>query len=102
MGRLPTPAPRRGVADFALVVFRTWRDDPIRGLDFAIAEEIGRPVDGATFEDRLRAATEAIDGDLLIILDQFEEYFLYHRAEDGDGTLRRRISRAPSIAATCA
>ena len=68
---------RRGTADFALVVFRNWRDDPIRSLDFAIGQEIGRSVEGATFLDRLRAATEGINGDLMIILDQFEEYFLY-------------------------
>jgi hypothetical protein len=85
---------KRGVADFALVVFRNWRDDPIRGLDFAIAEEIGHPVDGATFQDRLRTATAAIDGDLMIILDQFEEYFLYHGAEDGDNTFAVEFPRA--------
>ena len=62
--------------------------------DFAIAEEIGHPVDGATFQDRLRAATAAIDGDLMIILDQFEEYFLYHGAEDGDNTFAVEFPRA--------
>ena len=85
---------RRGTADFALVVFRNWRDDPILSLDFAIAREIGRPVEGATFLDRLRAATEGIDGDLMIILDQFEEYFLYHSLEDGDGTFAVEFPRA--------
>ena len=28
---------------------------------------------------------------LLVVLDQFEEYFLYHPDEDGEGTLRRRV-----------
>jgi conflict system STAND superfamily ATPase len=77
---------RRGTADFALVVFRNWRDDPIRSLDFAIAQEIGRSLEGATFQDRLRSATDAINGDLMIILDQFEEYFLYRSLEDGENT----------------
>jgi hypothetical protein len=77
---------RRGTADFALVVFRNWRDDPIRSLDFAITQEIGRSLHGATFQDRLRSATDAINGDLMIILDQFEEYFLYRSLEDGENT----------------
>ena len=85
---------RRGTTDFALVVFRNWRDDPIRSLDFAIARETGRTVEGATFLDRLRAATEVINGDLMIILDQFEEYFLYHGLEDGDGTFAVEFPRA--------
>jgi hypothetical protein len=84
----------RGTADFALVVFRSWRDDPIRALDLAIAQELGGPVAGATFQDRLRAATEAVDGDLMIILDQFEEYFLYHGLEDGDGAFAVEFPRA--------
>ena len=85
---------KRGAADFALVVFRNWRDDPLRSLDSAIAHQIGRRVEGATFQDRLRAATEAINGDLMIILDQFEEYFLYHGAEDGDNTFAVEFPRA--------
>jgi len=85
---------KRGHAEFALVVFRNWRDDPIRSLDFAIAQEIGRSVEGATFQERLRAATEAIDGDLMIVLDQFEEYFLYHSSEDGENTFATEFPRA--------
>ena len=85
---------KRGTADFALVVFRNWRDDPVRSLDLAIADEIGRTPGGATFQERLRAATEAIDGDLMIVLDQFEEYFLYHGLEDGDGTFAVEFPRA--------
>ena len=38
-------------------------------------------------------ATEAVEGDLLIILDQFEEYFLYHRTADGDGTFAVEFPR---------
>ena len=85
---------KRGAAEFALIVFRNWRDDPLRSLDSAIAHEIGRRVEGATFLDRLRAATDAIKGDLMIVLDQFEEYFLYHGAEDGDNTFAVEFPRA--------
>ena len=32
--------------------------------------------------------------ELLLVLDQFEEYFLYHPDEDGDGTLALELPRA--------
>ncbi len=31
---------------------------------------------------------------MLVILDQFEEYFLYHENEDGDGTFAVEFPRA--------
>ena len=40
------------------------------------------------------ASAAAIDGDLMIILDQFEEYFLYHGTEDGDSTFAVEFPRA--------
>jgi len=76
----------RRTPEFAIIVFQTWRDDPLAGLAHAIASEIGQDAAGATLEERLRRWTDAIDGDLLIILDQFEEYFLYHSANDGPGS----------------
>ncbi|HYN06971.1 MAG TPA: hypothetical protein VES67_06250 [Vicinamibacterales bacterium] len=82
-----------GKPEFAIVTFRTWRDDPLVGLEHAIAAEIGRPAAGAAFADRLSEATQAVTGDLLIILDQFEEYFLYHSAVDGPGTFAVEFPR---------
>lgn len=85
---------RRGAPEFALVVFRSWRDDPLRGLEHAIAAEVGHAATGSRFDERLRSWSDAIDGDLLIVLDQFEEYFLYHSASDGDGTFAVEFPRA--------
>src|SRR5262249_35494196 len=42
----------------------------------------------------LEAWTKRINGDLLIILDQFEEYFLYHPQEDGERTFAVQFPRA--------
>ena len=90
---------RRGVPGFAVVVFGAWRDDPIAGLTARIADSVvqvgvsPKPI-GATFTDSLRVFADAVDGDLLIILDQFEEYFLYHGPEDGDGTFAVEFPRA--------
>jgi hypothetical protein len=84
---------KNGKPEFGIVTFRTWRDDPLSGLEHAIGREIGRAVAGRTFADRLLNGTEAVAGDLLIILDQFEEYFLYHAAADGDGTFAVEFPR---------
>jgi hypothetical protein len=83
----------RGKPEFGIVTFRTWRDDPLAGLERAIGREIGRAAAGNTFSDRLVNATEAVEGDLLIILDQFEEYFLYHSTVDGPGTFAVEFPR---------
>ena len=48
---------------------------------------------GRLFES-LQEWTEHFGGDLLIILDQFEEYFLYHSQEDGEGTFAVELPRA--------
>ena len=52
--------------------------------------EWGRP-----FARRFAAAwTERTGADLLVVLDQFEEYFLYHGSEDSEGTLAVEFPRA--------
>jgi hypothetical protein len=83
----------RGRPEFAIIVFRTWRDDPLAGLQHAIAGEIGEDAKGASFADCLQVWTSRIDGDLLIVLDQFEEYFLYHAGSDGPGTFAIEFPR---------
>jgi hypothetical protein len=85
---------RRGASEFAIVVFRSWRDDPLSGLGDAIAREVGSPARGTTFVERLTGWAEHLGGDLLIVLDQLEEYFLYHQGEDGDGTFATEFPRA--------
>jgi WD40 repeat protein len=80
----------RAAADespFAVCVFRTWRDDPARGIEEAARpalqelSEVELPPPGAGLADTLRAWTEET-GTLLVVLDQFEEYFQYRPDED--------------------
>src|SRR5262245_50343311 len=80
--------------EFGIVTFRTWRGDPLVGLEHAIAAEVGKTASGSTFGEWLSDATTAVTGDLLIILDQFEEYFLYHSMADGEGTFAVEFPRA--------
>jgi hypothetical protein len=80
----------------AVVVFRSWGGDPIAGLCAAICEAAGleRPAGGSSLANTIAACTERPGRDLAVILDQFEEYFLYHQREDGDGTFAVEFPRA--------
>ncbi len=93
----------RGRPEFAVSVMRGWRDDPVQGLLAEVAREVTELVGGdgtvdvptgASLADHLQAWTEKLDGDLIVILDQFEEYFMYHGAEDGHGTFAVEFPRA--------
>jgi WD40 repeat protein len=109
----------RGTPEFIVVVFSTWRDDPIAGLAAQIQEAVEQALSTKppfptplikskilseaegerkdlpiSLVQNLQTWSEQIDGDLLIILDQFEEYFLYHLQEDGIGTFASEFPRA--------
>ena len=71
----------------AVTIFSAWSGDPVKGLLSAVEAEVRRvvsrvesPPSGAA-ADVLAGWTRRLGGDLYLILDQFEEYFLYH----GDG-----------------
>lgn len=88
-----------GLPEFGVVVYSAWRDDPIAGLLRRVADSVQGRAGGDAPETRslvqgLQTSTERLGGDLLIILDQFEEYFLYHPYEDGDGTFAAEFPRA--------
>ena len=84
-----------GMPGFAVVFFNSWVDDPILGLaesvrtaiSHALQVESLEPVPASRDLSQILAAwAERAGMELLIILDQFEEYFLYRPKEDGDGT----------------
>ena len=79
----------------AVCTFRSWRDDPLPGLVDALRAAVvdaagpeGLPAwqRGAPVVEAVRAWTTRVQA-ILVILDQFEEYFLYHANESGTGTL---------------
>lgn len=89
--------------EFVPVVFSEWRDDPIAGLRRAVrtavepyagdrAAALDESVD--RLERILSLGADAADATLLLILDQFEDYFLYHSAERGEGTFAADFPRA--------
>jgi WD40 repeat protein len=99
---------RRNVADygtpeFVVVYFNRWSDDPLAGLTHRIhesartflGEQTAPPqIGSAGLAETLDGWTTNLEADLLIILDQFEEYFLYHPHDDGDGSFAVEFPRA--------
>ena len=81
-----------GNPEYVAVVFNSWRDDPTKNLVRTIYAEIVKAIPNKSFQpsdmesplaDAIRTWTEELNSDLLIILDQFEEYFLYYPEEEG-------------------
>lgn len=92
----------KGKPEFAVAMFSTWRDDPIAGLTACVQEAVREALDDQTLEpipqpsslaDTFRLWTELVGGDLLIILDQFEEYFLYHKDQEDESGFAYEIAR---------
>ena len=78
----------------AVCAFRDWRDDPLpvlmNAMQDAACDSLGgdrgaRWKPGTSVVGSLLAWTRGVR--LLVILDQFEDYFLYHGAESGEATI---------------
>jgi WD40 repeat protein len=89
-----------GYAEIAPVVFHTWRDNPVKALADQIEASVGLLV-APPYKRRpggllslFKAWSEAVRGDLLVILDQFEEYLLYHENEQSKGGFADEFARA--------
>lgn len=92
-----------GKPEFAVVTFNAWGDDPIQGLLRSINEAVAEALQVKSLVDvpessnlarTIDAWTERYGIELLIILDQFEEYFQYHPNEQGPGTFAEEFPRA--------
>ena len=69
----------------AVVLLSNWSDDPSRALLAAVADQVPWAIPGASDDPPQISVAEAFSRwtsrlatDLYVILDQFEEYFLYH------------------------
>ncbi len=70
-----------------VVVFSAWSDDPAAAIAAAVAAEAGIEPAGSLALTVERAC--AARGDVYLLLDQAEEYFLYH---PGGGTLEQELA----------
>jgi WD40 repeat protein len=83
------------------VVFSAWKDDPVGELIDSIAEAIATVRNGgpsgsfpqAHLDQAIDAATKAVDGSLVVVLDQFEEYFLYMLREPAERSFVDELAR---------
>ena len=71
------------------VVVDAWRDDPL--LAVAAAAGARAPEAGEELADVLAERVAERDGELYLVLDQMEEYFVYHGRADG-GPLRDALA----------
>jgi hypothetical protein len=100
---------RENVADedaagFAAVVVRSWGDpDPRNTIAAAARAEVAAllerddlpdPADDATLAQVLEHWSAQVGGKLLLVFDQFEEYFLYHDRDSGPGTFDAELPQA--------
>jgi hypothetical protein len=91
-----------GAPEIAVAYFQTWQGDPLAGLVRAVEEAVrnawgGHEVAPVAAElplvDALRAWTQRLGGTILVLLDQFEDYFLYHPDRDRE-PFDREFARA--------
>ncbi len=85
----------RGTPGAVVLYFNSWREDPMALLALAMQEAIAPFVKEEVPEswgssrklaEVVQACSQRVDASLLIILDQFEEYFLYHPEVGDDGS----------------
>jgi hypothetical protein len=79
--------------DVAAVVFSSWIEPPAPALAAALAAAVGlpQPEPDATLVEVAEDCGRRFGGDLLVVLDQFEEYFVYHPADDGPGSFAQQL-----------
>lgn len=94
---------RGGKPKFAIVVFSSWRDEPLSGLLKQVSKAVETALGHRDFEpvaadlsfvESLREWARRVQGQLFIVLDQFEEYFLYHPNQSGAGTFAEEFPLA--------
>jgi CHASE2 domain-containing sensor protein len=95
----------QGEVPYVPVVFSSWRGNPTQGLIAAIEAAV-RPLDDRVrlprdgLEDAIERVTRSVPAMPLVILDQFEEHFLYEpgNGDPFDDDLARCLSRRDLLA----
>ncbi|HEY6888207.1 MAG TPA: CHASE2 domain-containing protein [Solirubrobacter sp.] len=86
-----------GGSSRVVVLVDAWQGDPVRAILGGVAAAAGEAETGeVSFEEGLSRYGQRLGGILLLILDQFEEYFLYHEGRED----RLRNDLLPALART--
>jgi hypothetical protein len=92
-----------GVPRLVVVYVNEWSGDPVNRLLDQAGREVARvlgqaappaPAPSGRLAETLATWTDRWHLELLVILDQFEEFFLYHRDEEGPGSLAAELPPA--------
>ena len=90
-----------GVPRLVVVYVNEWSGDPVTRLLDQVGREVARVLGQAAGAGAIREAGETLATwtdrwhlELLVILDQFEEFFLYHPDEAGPGSLAAELPPA--------
>ena len=89
----------RRLGSGVVVVHDSWADDPASSLASSIAEAAPGLGPTAGLVDTAAAAAQA-NGELFLLLDQFEEYFLYHGTEGPMSNALPDLLQRPGLRAT--
>ena len=83
----------RELSATAVVVFDSWQDDPAVKLEREVAAA-GDVEPAGSLADTIERCTARLNGELYVVLDQLEEYFLYQEGDEGPGTLAVELPEA--------
>ena len=79
--------------DREVIVHDRWAADPVAALAAEVARSAGIAA-RASLTETLVDAGAVLDGQLFLVLDQFEEYFVYHGGELAPGTFASELATA--------
>ncbi|MFL5943624.1 MAG: hypothetical protein ACJ75L_10215 [Gaiellaceae bacterium] len=86
----------RELSGAPVVVHDSWAEDPAAGLTASVRAECGDLGPTAGLVDTVAAAAQ-VGGELHLLLDQFEEYVLYHGADGPLSEALPRLLRRPGL-----
>jgi hypothetical protein len=87
-------AEERGAPGHVAVVFSEWRDDPVRAVVGAIRAAAPELEPASSLDELLQDWTRTGNAVLLLVLDQFEEYLLYHPDRGAEDDFAAQLTRA--------
>jgi WD40 repeat protein len=93
-----------GLSGTAAVYVNVWRDAPLASIAAAIVDAVSHVRGGGTMEETANTPTLGVDwlrevlresrvSTMYLILDQFEDYFLYHSTDRGEEGLAAELGR---------
>lgn len=94
---------RDGRAEIVPVVFSSWTGEPAAALQLAVHESVAAlaPDDAkqsprGSLAEILATWGERLGATVLVVLDQFDEYFVYHRRDSGPSSFAAQLAEAVS------